>query len=119
MTDIQAFLSTVHQRKHAIVWSDEIVLIRTGQYGPSRTAHSGVNHHEVDGASRKIRVGLGERQCSIKNVECLHRMADINDLSLGGDAKNCPFDSAYKMIVQAKISRQRDDRAIRQVGPLN
>src|SRR6266700_4670948 len=70
-------------------------------------------------ASRKIRIGLGERQCAIKNVECLHRMADIHDLGLRSDTENCPFNSAPKMVVQSEVGCECNDRTLRQVSLLN
>src|SRR5436190_4120385 len=119
MTNVQPLLSGIHEGEHTVIGRNKIVFVRTRQDGPPRTAHSRINHHEVDGASREIRISLGERQCAIENVESLHRMADIHDLGLGGDTKNCPFDSAYKMIVQAEVGRECNDGTLRQVSLLN
>src|SRR5437879_6405780 len=119
MTNVQPLLSGIHEREHTIIGRNKIVFVRACQDGPPRTAYSGVNYHKMNGTSRKIRVGLGERQCAIKNVKRLHRMADIHNLGLGGDAENCPFYRAHKMIVQSEVGRECNDRTLRQVSLLN
>src|SRR5713101_3613457 len=116
MTHAQAFFPGIHERQHAIVWRDKVLPLRTGQNWAASASHSWINHDQMDGAGRKVRISLGQSQRAVKNVESLHRMADIHDLGFRRDTQNRALDGANKMIVQAKVGGQGDNRAFRQVS---
>src|ERR1019366_3402337 len=63
---------------------------------------------------REIGVGLRNGQRAIQNVERLHRMADVDDLRLGGNLQYDPLHGADEMIVESEIGGERDDRDARQ-----
>src|SRR5438132_3993341 len=116
MTHAEAFFLGIHERQYAIVRRDKVLSLRTGQNWAASASHSWINHNQMDGPGRKVRIGLGQSQRPVENVESLHRMADIHDLGFRRDTQNRALKGANKMIVQAKVGGQGDERAVRQVS---
>ena len=81
-------------------------------HGPSRRSHPRIDDHHVYRAGRKVRISLRNGQCAVEDVEGLHRVADVNDLRLGGDFQDDPLDGADEMIVKSEIGGKRDDRGV-------
>ncbi len=65
-------------------------------------------------ACREVRIGLGDGERTIQDIEGLHRMTDVDDFDVGHDAKNDALDGPNEVIVKTKISSQSDDRPLRQ-----
>src|ERR1700732_851109 len=65
-------------------------------------------------ACREVRIGLGDGERTVQDIEGLHRMTDVDDFDIGHDAKNDALDGPNEVIVKTKISSQSDDRPLRQ-----
>src|SRR6185437_12374864 len=113
MAYAQALFPPVHQREHAIVRSNEIVHFRSGDNRPASAPHSRVDHDEVYGACREIRIRLRQRQGAIQDVKSLHAVAYVYDISVGNNVQDHALQRAHKMVIQTEVGSQRNYRTVR------
>src|SRR5437899_8243811 len=81
VTNVQALLTSVDEREHAVVGSDKMMPFG-GDYDRSpRRPYAGIDDHQVHGAIRKVGISLGDGQGTVQDIKYLHGMTDVHDLS--------------------------------------
>ena len=114
--DVKRFGLVVDSGEHAIIGRDKIVLVAGNENGTARCADAGIDHDEVDGFRREIRIGLSDGDGAVKNIVSEDVMGDVDDVDFGIDAENHALHYADQVIAGAVVRRQSDDWA-RQVFP--
>src|SRR5258707_6659948 len=83
---------------------------------PPCSTHARVDHNHVYGPGREVGIGLRDGERSIEHIEGLHRVADIDDRSIGRNIQDDSLHGANEVIVNPEISGQRDDRTLWQAS---
>jgi len=109
VADGKTFLRVEHHGEHAIVGSDEKMVIAGDEDGAPGGADSGIDNHHVNGLVREIFVGHADGERTVEDVAGQDVMADVDDLAFGEDFKNHSLHRAYQMVVGAVIGCERDD----------
>ena len=109
---MHSFFAPVNKRKHAIVRRHEVMALRAHDNRPPRRPHSRVHDHQMHRAGGEVRISLRDRQRAIQHIECLHGMGNINDFRVRVDLQYDALDGAHKMIADAKIGGQRNNRSM-------
>jgi len=103
-----------HHRENSIIRRDEEVPAGCRQDRTPRTAYAGVDHDHVDGALGEIRPGFSDDKGGLGNIVGRDIMADIDDASGGGDARDDAFHDPHKVVGMPEI-RGKSDQPIRHV----
>lgn len=75
-------------------------------------SYAGIDNHDVDRRGRVVVVRLGDGQSTIENVEGLHRVANVHDLSIGNDLQDDTLHGPDVVIVESEIRGQGNDGTV-------
>ena len=103
MPHVDALFPGVHEREDAVVRRHEVIAVAGCDDGASSCAHTWVDYDKMNRPGGEVGVRLRDRQRSVEHVECLYRMADIDNRGLGHDVEDYTLHSAHKMIVCSKV----------------
>src|SRR5690348_316167 len=108
---MERFSVIVDSRKHAVIGAYKIMLISRHEYRAAWRSDAWVDYDHVHCLRRIVAIGLADGNCAVENIVRHHPMRDVNEHDLGIDVEDHAFHGADKVIVNAVVRGESDDRA--------